>query len=334
MSLLDQLDVADLSPPPGLGKQTTSVFNPTVTATTTLVPQSAYTSTSGSGLASTTSGAAPQASSSIEGYQSETSQSNGSDPTRVIVLSTVLSVFGCLVIAAIMWACIRCRRRRTRLFNRGITPIGDEEIETWKGHRNEKSVEADVPQRSAQAPIIPDSRGHHHHKQESASSVRKPPSVIVYARPSEEFSPRSPSTPNYFTKMSFDGKRSLDKDLPFTPIQARAPNAREGLTDETVPGDDPYVPGPKRRGSRLSKAPRTPRLAHARNKSSRSTLSLRSPGEAFFGGYDSDHEMYPSHSRVSSDVPPRLSLSNNWPSGGGLSPRPLVRAEDIGRAIG
>lgn len=334
MGLLDQLEVADLSPPPGPAQQTTTIFSSTVTATTTIVSQSIYTSTQGSGLASTTSAAASQGSSSTGNNQGETSQSNGSDRTTVIVLSTVLSVFGFLVLAAVMWACIRCRRRRTRLFNRGITPIGDEEIETWKGHRNEKSLEADAPQHRAKAPILPDSRGQHHQKQESTSSVRKPPSVIVYARQSEEFSPKSPSTPNYFTKMSFDGKRSLDKDLPYTPIQARAPNAREGLTDETVPGDDPYLPGPKRRASRLSKAPRTPRLAHTRNKSSRSTLSLRSPGEGFFGGYDSDHEIYPSHCRVSSDVPPRLSLSNDWPYGGGLSPRPLVRAEEIGRAIG
>lgn len=333
MSLSGQLEVANLSPPAGPGEQTITVFSPTVTATTTFVSQSGYTSTPGYGLVSTTSAATSQSSSSIGDNHSETRQSNGSDRTTVIILSTVLSVFGCLVIAVVMWACIRCRRRRTKLFSRGITPIGDEEIETWKGHRNEKSLEADVPQHSAHPPAGSHSRGYHQ-KQESTSSVRKPPSVIVYARQSEELSPRSPLTPNYFTKMSFDGKRSIDKDLPFTPIQARAPNAREGLTDETVPGDDPYLPGPRRRGSRLSKAPRTPRLAHTRNKSSRSSLSLRSPGEGFFGGYDSDHEIYPSHSRVSSDVPPRLSLSNDWPAGGGLSPRPLVRAEEIGRAIG
>lgn len=337
MSVFDEFEVVDPSPATGAGEQTYSVVSTATTVTTTIVSQTASTSDPNADMASTTNAAASSESSGSSSGGS--SQSNGTDRTTVIILSTVLSVFGVLVIVGGLWACLRCRRRRSKLFSRGITPIPDEEIETWKGHRNEKSVEANIPVDEPQ-PVMnppttrPDSRGHHRN-QDSTSSVRKPPSVIVYARQSEELSPRSPPTPNFFPKMSFDGKTSIDKDLPFTPIQARAPNAREGLTDETIPGDEPYLPGPRRRASRLSKAPRTPRLAHTRNKSSRSSLSLRSPGEGFFGGdYDSDHEIYPTHSRISSDIPPRLSLSNDWPAGGGLSPRPLVRAEDIGRAIG
>lgn len=272
------------------------------------------------------------------GNDRSSNQSSGEDRTTVIILATVLSVFGCLAIGLMVWTCLRCRRRK-RLFNRGITPIGDEEIETWKGHnRAEKGIETSVPQDSAPTPARPDSGRGGHQQQDSISSVRKPPSVIVYARQSEELSPRSPTTPYYFPKMSLDGKRSFDKDLPFTPIQARAPNAREGLTDETIPGDDPYIASPRRHPSRLTKGPRTSvsmgRLAHTRNKSSRSSLSLRNLAVGV--GYDSDHEIYnPGQSRVSSDVPPLLSLSEDWPAGGGgLSPRPVLRAEEIGRAIG
>lgn len=321
----------------------------TITTTTTVVasspmPISGVTSNLDSGLASTTIDAAAQGTSASTGNDRGGNQSGVGDRTTVIILATVLSVFGCLVIGLTLWTCLRCRRRR-RLFNRGITPIGDEEIETWKGHnRAEKAIEASVPVNPVLAPARPDNGRGGHQKQESASSVRKPPSVIVYARQSEELSPRSPSTPYQFPKMSLDGKRSFDKDLPLTPIQARAPNAREGLTDEAIPGDDPYIANPRRHPSRLTKGPRTStstgmgRLAHARNKSSRSSLSLRNlaDGAILGNGYDSDHEMYnPAHSRISSDVPPRLSLSENWPAGGGgLSPRPMLRAEEIGRAIG
>lgn len=291
----------------------------------------------------TTSAAASQGTSSNGDNRGETDQSTGSvDRTTAIVLGTVLSVFGCLVVAAVIWTYIRCSRKRSRLFNRGITPIDDDEIETWKGHRREKDMEDSLPQTPAPAQVRFDTRSHQ--KQESTSSTKKPASVIVYARRSEEQSPRSPYLPGHFPQLSFDGgKTSLDKDLPFTPIQARAPNAREGLTDEAVPGDEPFVPGPKRRASgRLSKTSRTPRLAHMRSKSSRSSSSLHNlgGGGGFFTGYDSDgyrasHEIYPTPSRVSSDVPPRLSLSDDWPTGsGGLSPRPFIPAEEIGRAIG
>lgn len=268
-------------------------------------------------------------------------ESNDTDGSTVIILSTVLSTFGLILIAGGIWACLRCRRRRSGLFKRGITPIGDDEIETWKGHRCEKSLEEGGSPKSVASPTPRPSSRQHHQKQESTSSTRKPPSVIVYARRSED--QRSPTTPGHHGKISWDGGRlSYDKELPFTPIQARAPNAREGLTDECIPGDDPFIQSPKRRASRLYKQPRAPQQAHTRNRSSRSSLSLNRTGDAVFG-YDlefhgASDEFYPGHSQaypVSSPPPPRLSLSEDWPrGGGGLSPRPFVRPDEIGRAIG
>jgi hypothetical protein len=171
---------------------------------------------------------------------------------------------------------------------------------------------------------------------------------------------------------------SLDKDLPQTPIQARAPNARAGLTDEAIPGDDPFLPSPKRHPSRLSKLPPThgsissPRGAHyghghghARARSSRS--SLRSFAEYGWAGSDlelgspraSHEQMRPNshshshshhssshsqrafglgngHSRVysSSSVPPTQPFGDEAVGVAGLSPRPLFREDNIGRAIG
>lgn len=270
------------------------------------------------------------------------SGSSDGNRTTVIVLSTVLSVVGVILVIGAALVCLRCRRRRSKLFRRGITPIDDDEIETWKSKRNEKELGDD-----AGPPGYGDNNGHVKH--ESVSSTRKSTSVIVYsnARRSEERSPRSPRTQFHYGKRSLDGRKvSLDKELPQTPIQARAPNAREGLTDDAVPGDDPFIQGPKRQASRLSKMPpnhpQQPRHAHTRTRSS---FSLRSLGD-HIRGYDSDVELTPRtshdyheyqgrrsndrHSRVfsSSSIPPRLSLSNDWPGS------PQLRQDMIGRAIG
>lgn len=338
LSNLDATTISSIAP------QTLTVFTPVIVSTAFV--------TQNSGSASATSSPAPQITSSNGNFNSDSnnndnngnsSQSSGGDRTTVIILATVMSVVGCLLIGGALWMFMRCRRRRSKLFTRGITPIGDDEIETWKGQRTEKGHGMDA---GPPPPLIPQQRRTEdtgHQKSESNASIKKPPSVIVYARKSEEYSPRSPTLPDYpFSKMSLDGgKRSFEKELPFTPIQARAPNAREGLTDDTIPGDEPFVGSPKRRGSRLSKASRYPHQSHARNKSSRSSSSLHRLGDRAYG-YESDdyrpsHEFYPGHSRMSSSQePPRLSLSDDWPAGsGGLSPRPsIVRAEDIGRAIG
>lgn len=271
------------------------------------------------------------------------SGSSDGNRTTVIVLSTVLSVVGVILVIGAALVCLRCRRRRSKLFRRGITPIDDDEIETWKSRRNEKELGDDAGLTS-----YGDNNGHAKH--ESVSSTRKSTSVIVYsnARRSEERSPRSPRTQFHHGKRSLDGRKiSLDKELPQTPIQARAPNAREGLTDDAVPGDDPFVQYPRRQASRLSKMPpnqhpQQPRHAHTRTRSS---FSLRSLGD-HIRGYDSEVELTPrtshdyheyqgrhsndQHSRVfsSSSIPPRLSLSNDWPGS------PQLRQDMIGRAIG
>ncbi|KAI3396688.1 hypothetical protein diail_11796 [Diaporthe ilicicola] len=279
------------------------------------------------------------------------SDSSDGNRTTVIVLSTVLSVVGVVLVVGAALVCLRCRRRRSKIFRRGITPIDDDEIETWKSKRHEKELGDD-----AGLTAYADNNGHVKH--ESVSSTRKSTSVIVYsnARRSEERSPRSPRTQLHYGKRSLDGRKiSLDKDLPQTPIQARAPNAREGLTDDAIPGDDPFIHYPKRQASRLSKMPpnpQQPRHAHTRTRSS---FSLRSLGD-HFRAYDSDVELTPRtshdchdyrarpsherplherpsherHSRVfsSSSIPPRLSLSDDWPGSTEL------RQDMIGRAIG
>ncbi|KAL2017537.1 hypothetical protein VTK56DRAFT_1971 [Thermocarpiscus australiensis] len=277
------------------------------------------------------------------------------DRTLVITLSSVLSVVGLLLIAGTLVLCWRYRQGRLPYFQRDISPIDEDEIATWKAPRDEKDgLTGGATDVEAGAAVSKETGGLSHVKHASTNSVKKPPSVIVYANGYGQGSPQSTDagSPRYFTQNHpVYGKMSFEKALPQTPIQARAPNSRAGLTDESVPGDEPFLPSPKRNPSRLYKSPPCSaahhRGRHGRTRSSRS--STRSFGEYGSGG--SDMELSPrhshdqvrfsrsqsrSHSRVysSSSVPPGLSSCDEALLNG-LSPtRPLYRENEIGRAIG
>ncbi|KAK0730470.1 hypothetical protein B0H67DRAFT_596601 [Lasiosphaeris hirsuta] len=255
----------------------------------------------------------------------------GSNRALIITLSSVLSVVGLLLILGTLLLCWRFRQRRLRIFARGISPIDDDEIATWKVPQNEK-----FGQLGGDTDVGGSGDGPSHVKHVSTSSIKKPPSVIVYSNAQGQGVYRHSSDNDSPRGMSFD------KALPQTPIQARAPNARTGLTDESVPGDEPFLPSPKRHTSRLSKLPpglsSSQRRAHVRTRSSRS--STRS-----FGDYASSelelsqrhsHDYIPRHHNIysSSSIPPRLSFSDDSVFSGGLSPRPLLHDQEIGRAIG
>ncbi|AEO65879.1 69008768-d0c0-4904-bf26-19780273c2bf [Thermothielavioides terrestris] len=217
----------------------------------------------------------------------------GNHRTLVITLSTVLSAVGLVLLAGAVVLCWRFRRRRLPFLSRGVSPIDDDEIERWKGPRGEKAgfqgadtdAEAEAAlNKEAGAPSS-------HAKHASASSIKKPPSVIVYDRPRNDHGARRSTDADSRRSFAqnhpgYGGKSSFDKALPQAPILARAPNARAGLTDESVPGDEPFLPSPKRTPSRLSKLPPNSamggggrRAHHARARSSRS--STRSFGEYY-----------------------------------------------------
>ncbi|KAI0599445.1 hypothetical protein F4775DRAFT_583296 [Biscogniauxia sp. FL1348] len=278
--------------------------------------------------------------------ESETSGNN----TLVIALSTVLSVLGAGAIVAAACFCVRRRKRgASLLLRRGITPIGDEEIATWKMDRavsGEKDMErGDDDNHQYQRYTTRPTPTHTPHA--STSTSRRAPSVIQYQssppsrRPSlEPVSPRSFIHHHQF---------SLELARPDAAVLARAPNARSGLTDEAVPGDDPFLPSPKRHPSRLQKTPPSPHHHHVRTKGSRSS-SLKSlavdglPATAAVadGSPRASKDMYPrrTHSRIysSSSIPPRLSFGD-VDTFTGLSPPPSRRADTtttttIGQALG
>ncbi|QBZ55425.1 hypothetical protein PoMZ_00322 [Pyricularia oryzae] len=262
-----------------------------------------------------------------------------------ITVASIISAAGVLFIIAGFLLYRRYKQRRPPFFHRGITPIDDEEIESWKISREirdeEKSGGAFEKETGLEASGA-NGNGTQGHTRgaESTSSLKKVPSaVIVYqstpaqqsqpfasgaGRQSEEFSPRSIHSPLRISKYGAygsGGRVSIDRDYPQTPIQARAPNAREGLTDESVPGDVPYLPQTRRHPSRISKLPgplqQTQSLQHKLRHSKSST---------------GHHAHARGHNRVysNSETPPRVSFSDDFLN----SPRPLLLREDIGRAIG
>ncbi|GAO15913.1 hypothetical protein UVI_02039370 [Ustilaginoidea virens] len=196
-----------------------------------------------------------------------------SKQNRTIILATATSsiiIIIIIIIAIGATLCCRDRRRKARLFRRGITPIDDEEIESWKVGRGagEKLSEDKAGQESRPNPV----GCKVHRPSGSIVSVQKPPAVITYPESSQ---PSPCSSRN--RSMALLASRKDGTDVPSIPIPAvlaRAPNSRPGLSDESVQGADAFVAQAKRHPTRLAKnRPLTTR--HERSKSTRATTSPR-----------------------------------------------------------
>ncbi|KAL7944784.1 hypothetical protein V8C42DRAFT_325877 [Trichoderma barbatum] len=266
--------------------------------------------------------------------------SSPSHETVTIILATVIpSVFLILLAGAIYH---RLRRRKARFRNRGITPIDDEEIESWKigrSHSVDGEEKPPASPTSATSVISEPKRVHHsHHASTSIGSV-KSSSVIVYQNRISEDQASTPWSP-------VRGKQSID--IPPTPVLARAPNSRPGLTDDTVRGDQAYVNIKRTPSARLSKN-NSPR--HARTKSTRSTRSSfgsSAKREQWYSQTPEQNSPRPSADIYSKSAPSSRRATISTPANHvsrqisrdddvpltGLSPRPVILRSDIGRAIG
>ena len=243
--------------------------------------------------------------------------------TLIIALSTVLGFVGLFLIASVIFLGCRYRRRQMPFGHRGASPINDEEIDSWR--------------RSAE-----DQKRH------------IPPMQHIQARRGASTIPAAPS-PGWNWATSPTSIRTVPVAIPDTPsFVAKAPNSRAGLTDETVPGADPFIPPVKRQSSRLSKAP----PGHSRTKSRRSSMSAKSiwslkgqdrestdskAKSRHPTWYDPDDETDGAQLREfgNGSSTPGTSIFGELPTGG-LSPRPKSRprlweldidVNDIGRAI-
>ncbi|KAK3952412.1 hypothetical protein QBC32DRAFT_143305 [Pseudoneurospora amorphoporcata] len=305
----------------------------------------------------------------------------------IIILSSAISVVALLSAAIVICLCLcwRKKQRRIRLFSRTVTPVDDEEIATWKTPKSEEAGfttgdNTDVDRKSR--PTTGDRLNTSHGKQPSTSSVKKPASVIVYNNPQDQAAGEtrksldegSPRFAAHSTHSGYYGKTSIDHTpLPPTPILARAPNSRAGLTDETVPGDVPFIPAPKRQPSRLYKlppgvhavGPSSPRSRHGRKRSSKSSTSSiggystfhsnnynraayyrgggytsdtggGGGGRVFPGRYSHDHARTHSMNHHHSHLHSGVTVPPRLSLGDDarLSRRQFLREEEIGRAIG
>ena len=251
---------------------------------------------------------------------SSSPQSSNDHRTLILVLSSVLGFVGLLLIAAALFLAYRFGQGRTPFGHRSATPLDDDEIESWRGTVIEQKEH--LP---AVDPAMPNRHG-------NSIQLQSPPGWTWTASPTSARSAPSPFTTS-----------------PNTPaFLAKAPNSRVGLTDETIPGADPFIPPVKRQSSRLSKPP----PGHVRSKSRRSSTSAKSVW-SYNGGigpnsvsdklpmwFDpDDHAVGKAlgHMERSTSNSPATSIFESVV--GGLSPRPKSRARPwegdmgIGRAI-
>ncbi|KAL1890190.1 hypothetical protein Cpir12675_005506 [Ceratocystis pirilliformis] len=233
------------------------------------------------------------------------SSSKSSNSDRNLIIALVASISGGVIIISIILILLYRRKRKFSILNRGISPIDDEEIESWKVSKGDDGIEKEtlassfsgksiimksVPSiytrpQTPEAAVLrdlptlsPDDLGlPPSHKN---ACKRTPSSSIATTLPSI---PQEPSTPQRKTSIKANvtkparikkpagviiytgGPTTLNEGIfsspstsessprhkksmeaPQTPIQARAPNSRPGLTDETVQGDAAYLPSPKR----------------------------------------------------------------------------------------
>ncbi|KAK8042062.1 hypothetical protein PG993_006585 [Apiospora rasikravindrae] len=298
----------------------TSSSSATELGTSTSLSSTSTSSITGGVISSTALGrSASPSESPVSDHMAADNGNAASDRTLVITLSTVL---------------------RSPLFNRGITPIHDDEIATWKINRT--ASEKSDGRYTTRDSTTRNSAAHGHKKAPSQT-----PSLIQYQQPlgKQSFDSIAQSPRSFIQRQSMDLPQS-----PQSVILAKAPNARSGLTDQAIPGDDPFLPGPKRQPSRLHKLPSAPppTSGNMRTRSSRSS-SMRSFGDVWHGDNmgipRSPRPSTEAHNTItrttssriysSATIPPRFSLSDhNEPVHfNGLSPPPL-HSTDIGRAIG
>lgn len=256
-------------------------------------------------------------------------------PNVTIALAVSIPSFALLILVLVLF----CRRRQWgyQLFGRGSTPINDDEIESWKVNSSrEKFSEQRSLASTGNLGLKPDAAlgdeswdAAHDVEQQRDSNVRIA-RVVVY----QEKEPRS--CPSWLAP---EATASLD-DLS-SPVLARAPNARPGLTDETIQGEGAFI-------GHIKGLPSRPSTAHCASRCVGFGQSRRERNQDFRRSKQLSLETR-SSAAVFSRLPTLVSdkqegqakkSASKRPSTeddvhmGGLSPRPLIHRSEIGRAIG
>lgn len=134
----------------------------------------------------------------------------------------------------------------------------ESEIATWRTNSQ------------AMAQTSPGSSNGHNHNRTASSIIFTPSPGHSWNVQSVPNTPSPVPTPYGNSPTRSKSRPSSNNNaMPEPPaLVARAPNSRSGLTDEAIPGADPFLPPLKRQSTRLSK---NPNGGHARTKSRRSS---------------------------------------------------------------
>lgn len=310
-----------------------------IEVSSSLIPTSASTSAS-TILSSPSSTATPS------------SDSSHLSRTWVIVLATVIPVVVVALLALASLCIYRYRRGRSPFSShpaRGHTPIDDDEIATWRGKHSVITAHTRFASEGSSDFHLPIQHG----------DIEKS-GVLTKSRPSQIQVTRSPSwtwSAATTTASPITPKKSLEQMSP-PAVVARAPNSRFGLTDETIPGDEPYISSSptlknssrlhKSRSSSQSQLFNTPRAKSrgplTKSRASSLSISHSAHERSYSTWYDPEDSIAPAafpdmtrnsqpvvHSRNWSATDPALNANDDWDfQMGGLSPPPSARMRGMG----
>jgi hypothetical protein len=216
------------------------------------------------------------AGSSTSSSAAASSGGGGHNHTLAIVLGTVLGILALVVIILFLACCLaRRRRRQKRIARRTLTPES-EEVDSWRGRADREIQYAQLP------PGTPTGGAFLHNERLSSH-----PYPIVAPDLRQHPAMREEPSHNHQHQNPF---------VPVPPPPRRgAPNARPGLTDASVPGDDPYI------GATVMR-PRSRSMSSSRQRRSNSQQRLR-------GGIDSTY--FSTMEPPNSTSPPNSGLNNH-----------------------
>jgi hypothetical protein len=272
--------------------------------TTTAIDSTSYlTPTSPIQTSTTTSSSL---SSSAVAAASVSSSSTTKNHTQTIILVVCFALLGLILIILAMILFRRYRRRQSPFApfsRRGVSPIDDDEIATWRGNT----------QPMAKTP---------------ATHVRNASSIVF--QPYQGWAWNDSASPDS-TSPAISPPPGSGEALPYPPPPvAHAPNARSGLTDGAIPGAAPFVGPARRQSRRLSKAHSAGHMRSRSRRSSASVSSIREPRTSTSNSQWIEPEDWAVQRKRSNSGPRaaktavgRTSMGDDVRPGG-LSPRPIT----------
>lgn len=184
-----------------------------------------------------TSSPSPTAASSSPPSATQASTTSSPSPTaaaaarhgsnhKTLTIAIVCAVVGAILLALILLGicCCLMRRRRKQRKNRAVTPLADDEINSWRTEKPQNPGRTYIPSQYGRIPS---------NEHERMPGYEREPMIPPMAAGGRGAAPATETHPAYHPENPF---------VPIPPSPRRsAPNSRNGLTDGTVPGDPAYV---------------------------------------------------------------------------------------------